>query len=594
MKYFINVNDVVNYFKENGNEDQKYVVNNHDISAFERLDSEIRSLLDEYNWGNTPHGRASVIYKWIEHKAPLIRKFMSHPRYNGFFQIIHKGHFERKFDSTAIELFIAALPIDFVISDFDISNGKVAYGFDNGKFLTPTEEMCVKEVYGNAMTATLHYLRNIDHQFLSNVDEANLAVLCPELKARKGKKLSRVMRQLMVKLGFDKLKDHEAEFAKYADSVNPLSVDKTVIISLNPIDYLTMSFGNSWGSCHTIDKTNKRDVEENYRGCYCGGTLSYMLDLSSMVFYTVRDSYCGDKYELQDKVNRQMFHFGHGKLIQGRLYPQSCDTGSSKMYTTIRNIMQELMANLLGVPNMWSVKRGTDECDKATVTHGSHYPDYVRFDQCNVSTINGNKDDCCVDIGNRGICFNCGSEHDLEEYINCCGKTPDGCECEYCGERIDTEDALYNPENDRYYCCSECAERDGWLMDDYGDWYSTDDAGYCNSCGNVTVFNDGETVIAEDGTVFCCAECASNRGYVLTYDGKWRDEDDCAFDPNLEAEIYIHDSDVIKVEGEYFADEDSATDYGCVIIDGEWYLPESVTEDPDTGEIILKAETGVA
>ena len=40
------------------------------------------------------------------------------------------------------------------------------------------------------------------------------------------------------------------KFAKYADSINPIKVKRHTVLSVHPIDYYTMSFGNSWTSCH--------------------------------------------------------------------------------------------------------------------------------------------------------------------------------------------------------------------------------------------------------------------------------------------------------------------------------------------------------
>ena len=42
--------------------------------------------------------------------------------------------------------------------------------------------------------------------------------------------------------------------AKVGDAISPNKITRHTIISCNLVDYLTMSFGNSWASCHTIDK----------------------------------------------------------------------------------------------------------------------------------------------------------------------------------------------------------------------------------------------------------------------------------------------------------------------------------------------------
>ena len=53
-------------------------------------------------------------------------------------------------------------------------------------------------------------------------------------------------------------------------------------VSIDPIDYLTMSFNNSgWKSCYTISENGS----SNNMGCYVAGTLSYMCDQSSVIAY---------------------------------------------------------------------------------------------------------------------------------------------------------------------------------------------------------------------------------------------------------------------------------------------------------------------
>lgn len=254
--------------------------------------------------------------------------------------------------------------------------------------------------------------------------EQHLNSYFPEAKIKEGMKVSRAFNKILTMIGVPKLcqKEYNQEFAKFSDAVNPLKITRHTVLSVHPIDYLTMSFGNSWSSCHTIDKKNKRHSQgDHYSGMHCSGTLSYLLDETSMVFYTVNGKYNGNKLELQDKINRCMFHYYDEQLVQGRVYPQDCDSGEDGLYTNIRNIVQKIMADIYQVPNLWTLKKGTSVCESVIQTKGTHYPDYVYRDNCNVSTLKSGKQfRSRIVVGHNPICAICGYEHTCDDYLNCC------------------------------------------------------------------------------------------------------------------------------------------------------------------------------
>ena len=116
-------------------------------------------------------------------------------------------------------------------------------------------------------------------------------------------------------------------FPLLGDAINPHDYEREIIISFNPIDYWTSSFGYKWASCHTIDKENIRGVgSNNHQGCYSGGTESYMLDPSTVVMY-VRPTEeqlkeIGEEdltMEEQSKFKRCLFFLGEDKIVQSRV-----------------------------------------------------------------------------------------------------------------------------------------------------------------------------------------------------------------------------------------------------------------------------------
>ena len=203
----------------------------------------------------------------------------------------------------------------------------------------------------------------------------------------------------------DTLPNYNKLFAEYADMVSGLKRKLKFFISLNPLDYLTMSFGVSWSSCHTIDKTNTRNMPNSYSGQYCGGTMSYMLDKTSFITYVHNDM----PTSVEDgKVYRNMFHYEHNLLVQGRIYPQGND-GATDLYKEFREIVQQELGKMLELEqNEWL--QSYNSCSSHTYTIGVHYPDYKNFSSCNVSYPKG-KDiyDQAIDIGHERVCVYCGN-----------------------------------------------------------------------------------------------------------------------------------------------------------------------------------------
>jgi hypothetical protein len=276
-----------------------------------------------------------------------------------------------------------------------------------------------------------------------------------------------------------------------------------------------MSFGNSWASCHTIDKNNKRNTPGNYNGCYSSGTMSYMLDSSSMVLYTVDKSYTGTDYELQPKINRQMFHYGEDKLVQGRLYPQSND-GNGSAYEPYRQVVQEMISTIFDFPNLWGLYKGYIAAGKYIISKGTHYTDYTRFDGCSLSKAKHTENNKSFVVGATPICIECGESHEKAESINCCHSGVKHI-CERCGCVIDDEEARW--VGDCPYCedcttyCTICEELhvndSGHEVDGYG-WVCDDCLEYsfitCEKCGRVHYEND--TVHIEDTDEYVCRDCA--------------------------------------------------------------------------------------
>lgn len=457
------------------------------LSTSERdyLFESMKGLLDEYDYDYSNNALLDIIDEWFIRKGGLIEAFKKHPNYlEGKFMIAFDADYERTIDKKASRIFSNWVT--------DVAMPK----------LRNTYPEAVKGDYYCGLSyspfAFFGYLADFAERVVSEDSADKINQIFTDLKIHRGQKTSRVVNKICQYLGFDKVDGYNREFAKYADSLSPMVIKRHTILSINPLDYLTMSFGNSWASCHTIDKENYRGLPNSYSGCYSSGTISYMLDEVSMVLYTVDASYDGNEYWHEDKINRQMFHYGNEKLIQGRLYPQDND-GDGDAYTPYRNIVQQIISTIFDFPNLWTLGKGTDAvCYYARSGGGTNYPDYKHFNNCTISRIKGSENPYAISIGEEPICIECGERHKVEDNISCCHS---GYVCADCGCRIYDEDDVIYVDDEPY--CRECVD-------------------YCECCGE---YHRQESTYI-NGYGYVCEDCRNERFYYCEECGEWMHEDD--------------------------------------------------------------------
>lgn len=514
----------------------------------------IKELLDEYGYDYSVGALKKIIVKWEEEKGWLVEAFKKHPNYiEGKFMIAFDQDFDRDIDSGAVWNFRCWL-MDTARNMADTLPEEVKERIKRGYWSLDYLPADVYELIESMNYNGLH-VRTLDEHIVEVVNKA-----LPEVKAREGEKASRCVNRICKYLGYDKHPDYNREYAKYADAVSPVKIKRHTVLSVNPLDYLTMSFGNSWSSCHTIDKENRRGMPSGFHGQYSSGTMSYMLDSASMVFYTVDKEYEGNEYSLQPKINRQMYHFGEDKLVQGRLYPQGNDNNGDG-YTQYRKIVQNIMATIFEFPNLWTVSHGAKNASKYVDTWGTHYADYSYFDSCTLSKITGQENELRFEVGSRPICIECGCEHAVEENISCCAG--EYYICEDCGCRVSEDDAIYI---DGEYYCRDCCTR----CECCDEWHRNEDVTYVNGYGDVCncCLDDGEYF-------FRCEECDE---WVHTDDAHWVESEDGYVCQRCRDRYYCRCSDC----GELFRTEDMHKNK-----DGEMYCDdcyEEVEEDEENEE----------
>lgn len=385
----------------------------------EQLIDDWYNLLVEYDHPVSKYGIMATLKRFIEVKEPLLRIIVASPYYNKNLQIVVPEMFTRKivandvyssvnrFNSTVfrdnfwskkddsgltlqdhIKKYSDGLSKTMKLSEIETYEfkpiGKIACFDNNGINIASKEKW--------NFVCKLLSLFNYYYESSVSEDLANrINTLLPDAKVVKGMKTSRAFNRVFMMVGANDTKFYKKNFPLYADQINPVETNRAFVISLNPIDYLTASFGNTWASCHTIDKKNKRKRGgEHYSGMNCGGTLSYMLDAVSIVVYSTYTAKSEDNEvmpihpERLDKIYRCMMHYKDGYLLQGRVYPQDTD-GSTDLYSKMRNAFQREWSTCLGVGNSWVKKSGYSGMIRSKGVHYRDYEAYYASGNCNMS-----------------------------------------------------------------------------------------------------------------------------------------------------------------------------------------------------------------
>lgn len=442
------------------------------------------------------------------------------------------------------------------------------------------------------------------HEFCnceSILSEANanflneLAEKCEvDLRARKGQKLSKVMNKACTALELNKISDvrlksftnpdtgevstrevecgYNAKYATFADASSPKTFKKKLRLSIALVDFLTMSFGDNWASCHTIDYENYRHCANTYQGQYRSGTLSYALDNVSLVAYIPGNE---EKYGKYTKEKRQMFFFGEEKLQQSLLYPDGRDGGNIDYNTAFRQAIQDIFAYCLDYKEKWIYKEGEVYIN----SYGTHYPDYNygrNYKSTSFMKTEEGKNTFSIDVGHRPICIISGEEHNDAESLS---DDSDVYRCPNCGSRInidydDYEEARDSWGDNVYFCDADCAEGEGYVWcDNVETYYSpAHDDVYLDDYTQEYFYDNCYEFIHFDGHHYLDSENANNDGWVHCFDDdEWHRETDAHYD-YYEDDWFYDDSEMVTVGVLHFIDAENAISYGCVYNeeDDEW------------------------
>lgn len=463
----------------------------------ERILLQVTDVLYKYNKNYSKNGVLANLDVWESSKGPLVDLLRKHPDWNeDALAVVFEVTQSREIDRYAVNTYNSGL--HQLVGDLELS------GEDADR------------LHNALNTAVGAYAKLLpDEQVASSIKEYS-GVSCVA-----GQKASRVIHKICQKYGLDKHPEYNARFAKLADSLNPLQVRRKALLSVHPCDFLEMSNEeNSWSSCHCIRE-----------GEYHAGTLSYMNDAVSMIFYTT-DANATGNYHTEPKITRQVFCYGDGILLQSRLYPQTDDEEARDIY---RDIVQRTISLCLGAPNLWTLKRTPEDVERCCRTHADalHYKDYTY--SCYKSTISVIKSLPGIDgnrivIGSVAYCLECTDKLSSTESLYCsgCDYSVDFIACEDCGG-----DIRYNSDDDycvngSHYCrdcvswCENCQEYTRDVVVDARDRSGypinvcercrEESYDYCEDCGRCVHIDGGEML--DDG--YHCRECLDSRYYTCT------------------------------------------------------------------------------
>lgn len=330
-------------------------------------------------------------------------------------------------------------------------------------------------------------------------------------------------------------RSYQKLFAKFADCLSELRIKKITLVSLNFNDFMTMSNGNSWSSCHFINSNNifHDSSVSSYRGQYKQGCLSYALDDCSFIFYTLPSDYDGAEYYKQKKINRMVCQYKSGVLVTGKCYPNNED----ELITTYRQTMQYVISECEGFANSWTFSRDVNKIGMfvETAYNSAHYRDYTYDGQKPTISIHkpleiDDIDNLTITIGHSAYCLECGNElnGNDSEWLQCERHREDRV-CAHCGCVLDEDDC--HEVDGEYYCDDCCFYCDEHKQYETGEGYTEiinghemtvceyalDNYTYCERCGE---YHSSSCVTYIDGK-YICDDCRDENYYCCEVCGSW-------------------------------------------------------------------------
>lgn len=308
-----------------------------------------------------PQAKDKYIYNefktWYEAKKDLIALFREHPQWNDKEKCIAIDlPINRNVDgsvvaSAARELFQTMSAESPVFSRRTLAAYDRITDVASRSYNYKTDNNCIR-FCETAYREIKEYLNAID----LNDDDMNINA-----------KASRNINAIIKKFKLADRTEYNKASAKCFDAMALKPLQVKFVVSLNICDFVTMSHGNSWSSCHSFRN----------RGGWHAGCLSYANDDVTVITYGL-DKNCPDNdYYKNDKIFRQLFMINkeHTEYVQSRMYPACNIYTDESVNASFNSILSEVGIDISDTP----VRK-----ESGRVISGEHYlnyPDYLNF--CN-------------------------------------------------------------------------------------------------------------------------------------------------------------------------------------------------------------------
>ena len=266
----------------------------------------------------------------------------------------------------------------------------------------------------------------------------------------------------------DIMKSYEQFRLGHSMILNDKTVKGNIVISIHPLDFMTMSDNNSnWQSCMSWKDS----------GCYHIGTVEMMNSNNVLCCYIENEDpyYFSDNYEEEycwcNKKWRQLVYFTKDIIVSGKSYPYHNDEISKALIEIIRNLAKENlnweysfgpelyrdMAHITGSYSMrrakYYIARGRMEKHNIIFDTKGMYNDMLNDHDTNYwcvrNKVNHNK---VISYSGKAPCLCCGEpviydtedDYDYNERYGNCGSTIctdclSNFRCDFCNENYPTE-----------------------------------------------------------------------------------------------------------------------------------------------------------